>query len=123
MTITTRTAATAALALVVLALSAATAFAGRSETITVKGGKASFNHRGEIFSVKDTRREGYSVRAYGHWYDADGKHPVSVTDPDSHGGGNSKNLSIREHIGFWMMICYFDGGDVVSCSEEQRGES
>jgi len=116
-TLARRLAAITALTLTVFGLSVSAASAGVPQQIRTHGGHAVFDDLGELLVVKDKRADGLSVMANLTW----SNQTVTVTDSGPGGGGQTRNLSIREGTTVWLVMCYHVGGTIVKCSRVQRG--
>jgi hypothetical protein len=118
--ITRRLTAIFVLAATVFGFSVSAASAGTDESITTKYGTASFNHKDEIVTADDKRKDGIGVQAFVFWKIK--KQTVSVTVTDGNGANNSpntKNLKIPEGRKVKMKLCTVDNGVVLDCSRVQ----
>jgi hypothetical protein len=129
-TIMRRLALLCALALAALGAGAPAASAGESEWIDTKGGKVSFDHRGEWLMALDERPgDGYRVRAYIRWPVFGGLlQRAQVTDDptigSSGGPASFANLGIREGTNVELVLCYAHlSGQIAQCSRPQRAEA
>ena len=93
------------------------AAAGTGVSITVKGGKATFNSKTHRLTVKDTRSDGYGVRAVAEWT---GPKETTVHAVGT-GRKDMKTLNGRNNDEIWVKICYTKKGKNKKCSGEEHG--
>jgi len=116
------------LALALLAVSAPTAFAGKSQSIQTNGGYVSFHHVGNRIHANDTRSEGWSVVAQIRL--KNGAVPISeLTDGDGANGNPNRNRlrGVAEGRDIELRMCYQDRLDtgapiIKGCSGWQDAE-
>jgi hypothetical protein len=113
-----------ALALTALGSSVPAASAGENESIKTKGGLVTFEHRDEVVTAKDTRRDGLGVQAVLAWSDATGRNrTVFVIDGGADTLSQFKDLSIREGTKVALTMCYVGEQGPVKCSHAQRARA
>jgi hypothetical protein len=117
-----RAAIAAAVGLTGLALGAPNAFAGKSQTISTKGGTVKFEHRGDGLLASDERRDGYAVSA--ELALVEGLPLDSVED--ANGALNTpvyKRSSFPEGTNLLLRMCYVKGNKNIRCSGWQRAQA
>jgi hypothetical protein len=109
-------AATIAITATACGIAAPAALAGTDESITTARGSASFNHKDEILTANDKKKDGFGIMAFLFW----GGKSVTVVDGNgANNSPNSKDLNIREGTKVKLKLCYVDNGVVFKCSKPQ----
>lgn len=108
------------LAAAAIGLVAPTAAAAESHSVEIPGtrGKSSFEHRGDLVRVSDTRRDGFGVRAYLRWGEQES---AMVNNTRGASSTVSKSLDIPEGTTVRLTMCYTVDAVDQQCSNSHQG--